>query len=67
MGGLEHLGDADGVGHRHQLDDPVQATLLFQYSQTTFEFHRHAHPRQLVGMQGGLDVSLARPAAKAKQ
>ncbi|MNP36618.1 hypothetical protein D3C76_1300200 [compost metagenome] len=67
MGGLEHLRDSDRIGHGHQLDHCAQAPLLFQRLQAALEFDGDAHPRQLVGMQGGLDVGLARPAAKTEQ
>ena len=67
MGGLEHLGDPDRIGHRHQLDYSAQAALFFKFLQAALEFDGDAHPRQLVGMQGRLDVGLARPAAKTKQ
>ncbi len=67
MGGLEHLPDADGIRHRHQFDHPGQATLIFQFAQAALELDGNAHARQFVGMQGSLDVSLARTAAESKQ
>ncbi|MNI06907.1 hypothetical protein D3C73_599020 [compost metagenome] len=51
MGGLEHLGDTDRIGHGHQLDHSGQAALSFQFQQTALEFDGDAHPRQFVGMQ----------------
>ncbi|MNP36611.1 hypothetical protein D3C76_1300130 [compost metagenome] len=65
--GLEHLGDTDRIGHWHQFDHPVQATLLFQRLQAALEFDGDAHSRQFIGVQGSLDVGLARAAAKTEQ
>ncbi|MCY1373311.1 hypothetical protein D9M69_605770 [compost metagenome] len=51
MGGLEHLGDTDRIGHWHQLDHPGQAALCFQFQKTALELDGDAHPWQFVGMQ----------------
>ena len=66
MGSLEHLADTDGIGHRHQFNHAIQAALPFKLQQAALERHGNPHPWQFVGMQRGLDISLARPLAKSK-
>jgi hypothetical protein len=56
---LQMLIEPDRVGHRHQLDHPLQTALLFQRVEALLEFPCGAHTRQFVGVQTGLDVDLA--------
>ncbi len=63
---LDHLPETDRIGHRHQLDGAAQAAFRLQQAQPLLQLPGGAHARQLVGVQAGLDVDLARAAAEAE-
>lgn len=63
---LQQLTEAQWVGHRHQFDDAVQQAFGFELGQALFQLPRGTHARQFIGVQAGLNVSLALAATEAE-
>mmetsp|Transcript_5227 Transcript_5227/g.19549 ORF Transcript_5227/g.19549 Transcript_5227/m.19549 type:complete len:288 (+) Transcript_5227:1233-2096(+) len=63
---LQVLGQADGVGHRHQHDLAVDGACRVQQLQPLAQRLGDEHGRDLVGMQGGLQIGLVARCAAAE-
>ncbi|MNF86730.1 hypothetical protein D3C84_691760 [compost metagenome] len=63
---LKQLTQTQWISHRHQFDHTVEQALGFEFGQTLFQLERRAHARQFIGVEAGLDISLALAATETE-